>query len=248
MKRALAVPGLLYLFVLFYLPFLIVVLYSFGFPKFTLDFYAEVFKPVFFKFFLNSLLLATTTTILCFFLAYPLAYYIAIRAQKWKNLLLVLVILPFWISLLLRTYAIMAILTPIGLMFTFTAVVIGMVYDYFPFMVLPLYASLEKLKRSQLEASYILGASPTKTFLKVTLPHSKPGIIAGVMLVFIPSLGEFVVPSMLGGDYVTLGTLTWDLFLRYHDWWRGSAISVIYMAIVLIAIAIYLKKAGRIEL
>ncbi|MEM2119790.1 MAG: ABC transporter permease, partial [Archaeoglobaceae archaeon] len=135
-----------------------------------------------------------------------------------------------------------------GLMFTFTAVVIGMVYDYFPFMVLPLYASLEKLKRSQLEASYILGASPLKTFLKVTLPHSKPGIVAGIMLVFIPSFGEFVVPSMLGGTYVTIGTLTWDLFLRYHDWWRGSAISVIYMAIVLIAIAIYMKKAGRIEL
>ncbi|MEM0503918.1 MAG: ABC transporter permease [Archaeoglobaceae archaeon] len=246
--KKLAIPGVVYLLVLFYLPFFIVVLYSLGFPNFTLEFYAEVLDPWFFKFFLNSLLIATITTVLCLVLAYPVAYYIALRAQRWKNLLLVLIILPFWISLLLRTYAVMVILTPLGLMFTFTAVVIGMVYDYFPFMVLPLYASLEKLKRSQLEASYILGASPLKTFLKVTLPHSKPGIVAGIMLVFIPSLGEFVVPSMLGGTYVTIGTLTWDLFLRYHDWWRGSAISVIYMAIVLIAIAIYMKKAGRIEL
>lgn len=246
--KKIAIPALVYLFVLFYLPFLIVVLYSLGFPAITLEYYAEVFKAAFFKFFINSFLLATITTVLCFILAYPVAYYIALRARKWKNLLLVLVILPFWISLLLRTYAIMTILTPLGLMFTFTAIVIGMVYDYFPFMVLPLYASLEKLKQSQLEASYVLGASPLETFLRVTLPHSKPGIIAGVVLVFIPSLGEFVVPSMLGGTYVTLGTLTWDLFLRYHDWWRGSAISVVYMAIVLLAVAVYMKKAGKIEL
>lgn len=246
--RFLALPGLLYLLVFFYLPFLIVILYSFGFPNFTLEFYADVLKPSFLKFFLNSLVLASVTTVLCLVLAYPVAYYIALRAQKWKNFLLILIVLPFWISLLLRTYAVMVILTPLGMMFTFAAVVIGMVYDYFPFMALPLYASLEKLKRSQLEASYILGASPLKTFINVTLPHSKPGIVAGTMLVFVPALGEFVVPSMLGGTYVTIGTLTWDLFLRYHDWWRGSAISVIYMAIVLIAIAIYMKKAGRIEL
>lgn len=246
--RLIAVPGLIYLFVFFYLPFIIVVLYSFGFPRFTIEYYVDILRPAFFKFFINSFIIALITTVLCFILAYPVAYYIALRAQKWKNLLLVLIILPFWISFLLRTYAIMTILTPLGLMFTFTAVIIGMVYEYFPFMVLPLYASLEKLKRSQLEVSYVLGASPFKTFMKVTLPHSKPGIVAGIVLVFIPALGEFVVPLMLGGTYVTIGTLTWDLFLRYHDWWRGSAISVIYMAIVLIAIAIYMKKAGKIEL
>ncbi|MCS7119166.1 MAG: ABC transporter permease [Archaeoglobaceae archaeon] len=227
---------------------MIVIVYSFGFPNFKFDYYIEISKPLYFKVFLNSFILAGITTISCFLLAYPLAYYIALRAQKWKNLLLILLILPFWMSLLLRTYAIMNILNTFGLMFTFTAVVIGMVYDYLPFMVLPLYASLEKLKKSQIEASYVLGANPWKTFFKITLPQSKSGIIAGVILVFIPSLGEFVVPAMLGGTYVTIGTITWDLFLRYHDWWRGSALSMLYMAIIFIALAFYMRKEGKIEI
>ncbi len=246
--RFFAYPAILYLLVLFYLPLFIVILYSFGFPNFSLNYYFEVMRPIYFKVLLNSIILAAITTVFCFLLAYPVAYYIALRAQRWKNLLLVLLILPFWISFLLRTYAIMSILTPLGLMFTFTAVVIGMVYDYLPFMLLPIYASLEKMKRSQIDASYTLGASPWKTFLKVTFPQSMPGVVAGIVLVFIPALGEFVVPSMLGGVYTTIGTITWDLFLRYHDWWRGSAISIIYIAVVFAALAIYMKKAGRIEI
>ncbi|MEM1578928.1 MAG: ABC transporter permease [Archaeoglobaceae archaeon] len=248
MKKIFALPSLLYLIVFFYLPFIIVLLYSFGFPNFTLSFYFEVMDRLYLQVFLNSFILASVTTLLCLLLAYPVAYYIALKAGKWKNLLLVLIILPFWISFLLRTYAIMTILTPLGLMFSFTAMVIGMVYDYLPFMVLPLYASLEKLGRSQLEASYVLGATPARTFWKITLPLSKPGMIAGIILVFIPSLGEFVVPAMLGGTYVTIGTITWDLFLRYHNWWKGSALSMLYLAIVLFAVILYIRKAGRIEL
>uniref|UniRef100_A0A7C3M8M1 ABC transporter permease n=1 Tax=Archaeoglobus fulgidus TaxID=2234 RepID=A0A7C3M8M1_ARCFL len=248
MRQFLALPSLIYLTILFYIPFLIVILYSFGFPGFTLKYYSEILDPIYIKVFINSLTLASITTLLCFLLAYPVSYYIALKAGKWKNFLLILVILPFWISFLLRTYAIMALLTPLGLMFTYTAIVIGMVYDYLPFMILPLYASLERLSRSQIEASYVLGAKPYQTFLKVTLPLSKPGIVAGIILVFIPALGEFVVPAMLGGTYATIGTITWDLFLRYHNWWKGSALSVVYMAIVLVAILLYIKRVGRIEL
>jgi len=248
MRRFLALPSLVYLLVLFYAPFLIVLLYSFGFPEFTLRNYAEILEPLYLKVFLNSLILAALTTALCLFLAYPVAYYIALKAGKWKNFLLILVILPFWISFLLRTYAIMTLLTPLGLMFTFAAVLIGMVYDYLPFMIFPLYASLERLSKTHIEASYVLGAKPAETFLRVTLPLSKPGIVAGIILVFTPALGEFVVPTMLGGTYATIGTLTWDLFLRYHNWWRGSALSALYMAVVLAVIMVYLRKAGRIEL
>ncbi|MCS7121154.1 MAG: ABC transporter permease [Archaeoglobaceae archaeon] len=246
--RFLSLPAIAYLLVLFYLPFLIVIFYSFGFPnEFTVGNYEIVTNPIFLKVFLNSLLIAALTTVICLILAYPVAYYIALKSEK-KNLLLMLVILPFWINFLLRTYALMTILSPLGMMFTFQAVIIGMVYDYLPFMILPLYASLEKINRSQLEASYAFGATPLKTFLKVTLPLSKPGIVAGVILVFVPSLGEFVVPAMLGGTVATVGTLTWDLFLRYHDWWRGSALSVIYIAIVFFSLYLYIKRAGKLEL
>lgn len=248
MKRLLAFPSLAYLIIFFYIPFFIVLLYSFGFPNFTLKYYFEIFDSLYLRVFINSLILAVITTILCLVLAYPVAYYIALKAGKWKNFLLILVILPFWISFLLRTYAFMTILTPFGLMFTFTAVVLGMVYDYLPFMILPLYASLERLDKSQIEASYVLGAKPSETFLRITLPLSKPGIIAGIILVFTPALGEFVVPVMLGGTYATIGTVTWDLFLRYHNWWKGSALSMLYIAIVLIAIILYIRRSGRIEL
>ncbi len=248
MRRFLALPSLIYLIIFFYIPFFIVLLYSIGFPDVTFRYYLEILDALYLKVFVNSLILAAITTALCLLLAYLLAYFIALKAGKWKNLLLILVILPFWISFLLRTYAIMTLLNPLGLMFTFTAVVVGMVYDYLPFMVLPIYASLERIGRSHIEASYVLGAKPADTFLRVTLPLSKPGIVAGIILVFTPALGEFVVPAMLGGTYATIGTITWDLFLRYHNWWKGSALSVIYMAIVLIAIGFYIRKAGKIEL
>lgn len=247
--RFLSLPAIAYLLVLFYIPFLIVMLYSLGYPKsLTLEYYIKTLtSPIFLKVFINSLIIAVLTTVICLVLAYPVAYYIASKSER-KNLLLVLVILPFWINFLLRTYALMTILAPLGIMFSFTAVIVGMVYDYLPFMILPLYASLEKISRSQIEASYTFGATPLQTFLRITLPLSKPGIVAGIILVFVPSLGEFVVPAMLGGTVATIGTLTWDLFLRYHDWWRGSAISVIYMTLVFFSMLFYVKKAGRLKL
>lgn len=245
----LAVPSIAFLFVFFYLPFAIVLLYAFGFPEFSFKHFSDVLNPIYGRYLLNSVIIAVLTTAICLIISYPVAYYIAIKAGKWREILLVAVILPFWISFLLRTYALMTILSKLGLMFTFTAVIIGMVYDYLPFMILPLYTAMARMNVSTIEASYILGAGPFKTFLKVILPLSKHGMVAGVFLVFAPALGEFVVPAMLGGVSVsTLGTLTWELFIKYHNWWKGSALSVIYIAVVLIFTVLYIKKVGRLEI
>ncbi len=251
-------PPLIYLTIYFFAPFLITLLYSIGFVgsrgaitgRVSIKFYKQAFRWVYLKVFYNSLILASLTTIGCFLLAYPVAYFIAIKApSRWRNPLIVSVIVPYWVDFLLRTYALMNIFSMLGIMFRYEAVVIGMIYDYLPFMILPLYASLEKIDKSLLEASYTLGASPWKTFLHVTLSLSKPGIAAGTILVFVPAIGEFVVPAMIGGVSVTtIGTLTWDLFLKFHDWWRGAAVSVLYIAVVLAALAIYMKKVGELEI
>lgn len=251
-------PALIYLTIYFFAPFIITILYSVGFIgrrgmitwKVTIEFYRQAFRGVYLKVFYNSIVLATITTLGTFVMSYPLAYYLALKApKKWKNTLVISIIVPYWVSFLLRTYALMNILTMLGQMFTYEAVVVGMIYDYLPFMILPLYASLEKLDKSLLEASYTLGASPLKTFLKVTLPLSKPGIASGTILVFVPAIGEFVVPVMLGGASVpTIGVITWNLFLKFHNWWRGAALSILYIAVVLAALIIYVKKVGELEI
>ncbi|HDI73755.1 MAG TPA: ABC transporter permease [Candidatus Korarchaeota archaeon] len=251
-------PPLIYLAVYFFAPFLITILYSFGFIgrcgvvtwKLTIKYYQQALKLVYLKVFYNSVVLAGITTIGSLLMAYPVAYFIAVKApKKWKNALVVSMMIPYWVDFLLRTYALMNIFTMIGIMFTYEAVVLGMIYDYLPFMVLPLYANLEKLDKSLLEASYTLGATPMKTFLKVTLPLSMPGIASGTILVFVPAIGEFIVPSMLGGVSVsTIGILTWDLFLKFHNWWRGAALSILYIAVVLVTLIIYMKKVGELEI
>ncbi len=250
-------PALIYLAIYFFAPFIITILYSIGFIgrrgvitwKVTVEFYRQAFRGVYLKVFYNSIVLAAITTIGTLVMSYPLAYYLALKApKKWKNTLVISIIVPYWVSFLLRTYALMNILTMLGQMFTYEAVVIGMIYDYLPFMILPLYASLEKLDKSLLEASYTLGASPLRTFLKVTLPLSKPGIASGTILVFVPAIGEFVVPVMLGGASIpTIGVITWNLFLKFHNWWRGAALSILYIAVVLAALIIYVKKVGELE-
>ncbi len=251
-------PPLVYLAIYFFAPFIITILYSVGLignrgiltGKVSIEFYRQALRWVYIKVFYNSIVLAALTTVGCLFLAYPVAYFIAIKApKKWRNPLIVSVIIPYWVDFLLRTYALMDVLAMLGIMFRYEAVVIGMIYDYLPFMILPLYASLEKIDKSLLEASYTLGASPWETFIHITLSLSKPGIAAGTILVFVPAIGEFIVPTMIGGVSVTtIGTLTWDLFLKFHDWWRGAAVSVMYIAVVLAALAIYMKKVGELEI
>jgi spermidine/putrescine transport system permease protein len=251
-------PSLAFLAVFFYTPFIIVLLYSIGVVGSdgvvsltpTFKYFIEALNPLYLRVILNSLYLAALTTISCLAIAYPAAYYIALKASyRLRSLLIVAVILPYWISFLLRTYALMTILSSLNMLFTYQAVIIGMIYDYLPFMILPLYVNLEKLDKSLLEASYTLGANPIKTFFKVTLPLSMQGIVAGCILVFVPATGEFIVPYMLGGVSVTtIGTLTWDLFLKFHNWWRGAALSIIYIFIVFTILVIYVRKIGGVEL
>lgn len=271
-------PPLIFLIVFFFLPFIFVLIYSLGMVDYygnfvfriTLKYYASfIYLKGIATIFMRTIYVATLTTVLCLILGYPVAYTIAMKtSERYKHTLMMLVIIPFWVSFLLRTYAIMLILRPEGLvnttllklgiirepmrlLYSMKGVLIGMVYDYLPFMILPLYASIEKMDKSLLEAANTLGANPIKTFIHVTLPLTLPGILAGSILVFIPAIGEFIIPSMLGGiESYLIGNLIWDYFLSGRNWWIGSAISTVFILFVLMVILIYMKflaKGGGLE-
>lgn len=204
--------------------------------------------------YINSVRIAAVSTIIALVIAYPMAWFIARSEEKHRNLLLMLVILPFWTSFLLRVYAWMGFLgrngiinntlmglgiidEPLVMLQTEGAVFVGIVYTYLPFMVLPLYTALVKLDQSLIEASADLGARPFVTFLTVILPLSLPGIIAGSMLVFIPAIGEFVIPSLLGGaDTLMIGRVLWDEFFANRDWPVASAVAIVMLIILIIPI------------
>ena len=218
----------------------------------------------------RSLWMAALTTVLAIVVSFPIAYYLAILAPaRWKGLLLGLVVVPFWTSFLIRTYAWMFILRtegllnlvlmgsglvhqPVELLYTQTAVLIGLVYGELPFMILPLYASLEKLDRSLLEAAADLGAGGAQAFRRVTLPLSLPGLAAGIVLVFVPSLGQFVVSDLLGGARgMLLGNLIQNQFAVARNKPFGSALAFELMAAVLVlllAYAVYARRRGGEEL
>ncbi|WP_072621816.1 ABC transporter permease [Spirulina major] len=225
--------------------------------------YGRVFDGVNLQVILRSLLFATGTTLLCLLMGFPVAYWLAqIAPPKWRNLLLLGFILPLWTSSLLRTYAWITILRPTGVMNTVLgtiglpgleilnrtpAVFVGMAYSYLPYMVLILYASLEKLDRQLLEAAADLGANPLETFWKVTIPQTAPGIAAGSLLVFITGLGDFVDPELLGGaSSMTLSRLIYNQFLgAARNWGFGSALSVVLIFAVSVAIALLIKYGDR---
>ena len=229
--------------------------------------YARSLRPGTLRVFWRSLWIAAVTTVLCALIAYPMAYYIAVRApRRLKNLLLVLAVLPFWTSFLIRTYAWMVILRPEGLLnaallklgvvaapldllYNETAVMLGLVYGELPFMILPLYASLEKLDRSLLEAATDLGAGAWGTFRRVTLPLSAPGLAAGSVLVFVPSVGQFVVSDLLGGaKSVLVGNLVQSQFAASSgvgDRPFGAAIAFQLTAAVLLIVWMYARWARR---
>ena len=204
--------------------------------------------------YLSSLKIAAISTVFALLIGYPIAYYIARSPEPRRSILLLLVILPFWTSFLLRVYAwigflrregvINNVLTwagiidePLVMMQTDFAVYIGIVYTYLPFMILPLYANLVKLDGALLEAASDLGASPVTTFLTVTLPLSVPGIIAGSMLVFIPAIGEYVIPALLGGpDTLMIGRILWDEFFSARDWPVASAVAIVMLVLVVLPI------------
>ena len=224
--------------------------------------YARFIDPLYLKILLRSFRVSFLTTLILLVIGYPMAYRIAMADKRWRNTLLFLVVLPFWTSDLIRTYAWMLILrdtglinhllrylqitdTPLTLLYTEGAILMGLSYVYLPFMILPLYASIEKLDRSLLEAAEDLGATPFWRFLKVTVPLTKSGILAGSLLVFIPSVGAFVVPDLLGGAKVMMiGNLVQLQFGSSRNWPFGSAASFVLMTVVLFAVFGYLKFAG----
>ena len=225
--------------------------------------YLRVFEPINLQVMWRSLLFAVGTTVICLLLGFPVAYWIAQMAPKrWQNLLLLAFILPLWTSSLLRSYAWITILRPTGVLNTVLtsiglpalellnrspAVLIGMAYSYLPYMVLILYASLEKLDKRLLEASADLGANAVQTFWKVTVPQTLPGIAAGSLLVFISGLGDFVDPELLGGaSSMTGARLIYNQFLgATQNWGFGSALSMVLIFAVSVAIALLLKYGDR---
>jgi spermidine/putrescine transport system permease protein len=229
----------------------------------TLRYYEQVFDQIFLRVFLRSLALASATTALCLLIAYPMAYYIAVKAIRYRNFLLLLVIMPLWVTFLLRAYALLTLLGPEGfvngvllslgliqqplfLIYNETSVLIGMVYSYLPLAILPLYSTLVRLDKTVIEASRVLGAGPLKTFFKVTLPISRPGVFAAVLLTFIPAAGEFIVPSFLGGpNEVYVGTLIYNAFLAARNWNWGAAMSIVYISVVLLGVVLYLRLVGE---
>ena len=274
LTAALLAPTSLWFLVMLIFPLIVILIFSFGeraavggyAAGFTLEQYANL--PSRLKAFQNTMIIAPAGTLLSLLVAYPLAYYLAVRvSRRWKLLLLVLVIVPFWTSLLVRTYAWIFILGGRGiptllefigiegvrLINTQGAVLVGIVYGYLPLMVFPIFVSLEKLDKSLLEASSDLGASPLKTFIQVTLPLSMPGIATGCMLVFILLMGEFLIPAFLGGGKVFfIGNALVDLFLQSRNWPFGAAVSVTLVVIMLITVSLYMRmtlrgKTGRDE-
>ncbi len=213
--------------------------------------------------YLSSLKIAAISTLLALIIGYAIAYSIAKAPAKWRGILLMLVILPFWTSFLIRVYAWIGILKyegllnllllstglidqPLTIMNTDIAVYIGIVYSYLPFMILPLYANLEKMDMSLLEAASDLGCRPFKTFWTVTVPLSLPGILAGCFLVFIPAVGEFVIPDLLGGtETLMIGKVLWTEFFNNRDWPVASALAIILLALLVIPIMYYQKNQEK---
>ncbi len=283
--RVLIAPSWLLLGIFFLLPLIIMFVISFGMrgtygglkPITDLwayissgDFlanYRQSLDGLYLPIYWRSVWMAVATTVLCLVISYPIAYYIAIVAPaRWKNLLLALVVVPFWTSFLIRTYAWMLILRteglantvllqlglinqPLDLLYNELAVMIGLIYGELPFMILPLYASLEKLDLTLLEASSDLGANHFSTFWRVTVPMTMPGIVAGIVLVFIPSIGQFVVSDLLGGaKSMLVGNLIQNQFSIARNKPFGSAIAFELTAVVLVLLMAYAwwsKKKGQ---
>src|SRR5665213_3288449 len=207
--------------------------------------------------YLYSIKTAFFSTIICLLIGYPMAYGIARSSKSTQSILLLIIILPFWTSFLLRVYALEGIIRengllntallrfglidhPLKIMRTTLAVYLGIIYSYLPFMVLPLFATLEKLDHTLLEAAADLGNPPWRAFLDITLPLSMPGVIAGSMLVFIPAIGEFVIPSLLGGpDNLMIGRVLWDEFFNNRDWPVASAVAIAFLVLLAGPIALY---------
>ncbi|MGB3540752.1 MAG: ABC transporter permease subunit [Mesorhizobium sp.] len=219
--------------------------------------------PLYFYAYVSSVVIAAISTVLTLLVGYPIAYGMARAPASLRPTLLMLVILPFWTSFLIRVYAWIGILKPEGLLNqfllgigvihepliilnTYTAIFIGIVYSYLPFMVLPLYSALEKMDYSLIEAAKDLGCPPTAAFWKITFPLSLPGVIAGCLLVFIPAVGEFVIPDLLGGSQtLMIGKTLWNEFFSNRDWPVSSAVAVILLLLLIVPIVLFQQAQAR---
>jgi putrescine transport system permease protein len=275
-----AIP-FVWLILYFFLPFLIVLKVSLAFitiaqPPYTHfdqagnfvlnigDSYGRLFEDaLYIKAYLNSLTVAAISTILCLLIGYPFAYGMARCSHSVRNILLMLVILPFWTSFLIRVYAWIGLLknnglinevllwlgvidAPLSMMNTNFAVYLGIVYSYLPFMILPLYANLEKMDMSLLEAATDLGCKPLKAFFLITVPLSFPGIVAGSMLVFIPAVGEYVIPELLGGpSSLMIGRVLVNEFFSNRDWPTASAVAVAILIALVVPLMVYQKYQDK---
>jgi spermidine/putrescine transport system permease protein len=283
---AFLLPGFLWLLVFFLVPLSLIWAFSFGERSGpvaiqvtgTLANYVEAFDPLYLQIFLKSLWIGGAATVVALVVGFPVAMAISFAPGRLKPLLLLLVILPFWTNLLIRTYAMIAVLRtrgyvnfglealwdagsggtealglgplprfqPLALLYNDAAVVIGIVYVYLPFMVLPLYATLERLDRAFLEASLDLGAGQWQTFGRVVLPLARPGIVSGIILVFIPAMGTFLISDLLGGtDSQLIGNVIERQFKAANNWPLGAAMSFLLMYLTFAALALRAMLAGR---
>jgi spermidine/putrescine transport system permease protein len=265
-------PGVFWLALFFVIPLIIVLVVSFSKRsllgvvelEFNLRNYARVFDPSapYFFIFLRSLSLASVNTVLCLLIGYPFAFFIARQTPQWQKILIFLVMIPFWTNFLIRTYAMMFIIrdtglinswlinlgviqAPLQILFTPTAIRLGMLYGYLPFAVLPLYASIEQLDFNYVQAAQDLGAGPTRVFLRVILPLTMPGVVAAGIITFIPALGDFITPDLMGGGNTFLiGNVLQQQFMTVRDWPFGSAMGIVLMTMVLAATMIYFRTGA----
>jgi putrescine transport system permease protein len=228
----------------------------------SVDESGQLFQTIYIEAYVRSIAYALATAVLCLLIGYPFSYFIARSPASVRPALLMMVMLPFWTSFLLRVYAWKGILAdqgvinqvlmglglisePVQMLYTNVSMLVGMTYVYLPFMVLPLYANLVKMDFRLLEAAYDLGTTPFKAFWLVTVPLSKAGIIAGFMLVFIPCVGEFVIPSLLGGpENIMIGRVVWDEMFTSNNWPRASALAVVMIGLIVVPLAIYYHYTG----
>jgi spermidine/putrescine transport system permease protein len=262
---AFLVPGGVWLLLLFVVPLGFLLAISFGHTDdlgeaiygTSLDNYERVFDPDFLPVLFRSVGFALATVVLCLLIGYPVAYYIAIFGGRWKTVLLVLVVLPFFVNYLIRTYAWIALLGDDGLvngvldsqlrfLNTPYAVIAGLVYGFLTFMILPIYAALDRMDPALIEAGKDLYGGPWQTFRHVTLPHTMQGVLAGSVLVFLPAVGDFVSASLLGGpEEVMVGNLIQQQFQASDNWPFGAALTTAMMAFLMIFVLLYLRAAAR---
>lgn len=265
--KLLALPTIAWLLIFFLVPLLFVLAFSFlqrGMygtveMSFTLENIKRVFDPLYMETLWETVKIAVITTALCLLIGYPFAYTVTIVDRKWRSLLLLLATIPFWINFLVRSYAWIVILRsqglvntlllklgiisePLNLLYNTPSVILGMVYSLLPFMILPVYAAIEQLDKRKLEAAYDLGATPLKAFWHVTIPMTMSGIATGSILVFVSSIGMFVVSDVMGGSKVALiGNVIQNQFLGARDWPFGSALSMIVVLFSVLLIYLYYR-------